>query len=132
MQESKEKITIWMTRNQKKELLNYLELSPENNMTAYIIKAIEFYGDYLQGKENLYLPLALNSALKGNLQLTEDRLSSLLFKNAVELDMIMNILGATAEIDETTLKKLRRKCIEDVKITRGRIVFEDVYKYQKG
>lgn len=44
--------------------------------------------------------------------------------------MMMNVLSATAEIDETTLKKLRAKCVMDVKGTLGKINFEDVYKYQ--
>ena len=45
--------------------------------------------------------------------------------------MLMNILAATAEIDEETLKKLRKKCAREVNGTRGQIQFEDAYRYQK-
>lgn len=45
--------------------------------------------------------------------------------------MLMNILAATAEVDEDTLKKLRKKCAKEVNGTRGQITFEDAYRYQK-
>lgn len=61
---------------------------------------------------------------------SEDRIARVLFKNTVETAMMMNVLSATAEIDEATLRKLRAKCIKDVKGTIGKINFEDVYKYQ--
>ena len=72
----------------------------------------------------------LSSAMSGIIKSSEDRIAKVLFKNAVEIAMMMNVLSATAEIDEATLKKLRAKCIKDVKGTLGKINFEDIYKYQ--
>nr|WP_245590481.1 hypothetical protein [Aneurinibacillus terranovensis] len=45
--------------------------------------------------------------------------------------MMMNILAANADVDETTLGKLRGKCVQDVKRSVGSVHFEDVYRFQK-
>lgn len=65
-------------------------------------------------QEHEYLPIALSSLLNGIVKTSEDIITRVLFKNAVELAMMMNVLLATADIDEQTLRKLRVKCIKDV------------------
>ena len=42
----------------------------------------------------------------------------LLFKLAVELDMVMNALAAEMEIPDEQLRALRSRCIQDVKNRR--------------
>lgn len=42
-----------------------------------------------------------------------------------------NLIAATAGIDQDTLKKLRVKCIMDVKKTNGEVDLEAAYRYQK-
>ena len=44
----------------------------------------------------------------------EDRTAKLIFKLAVEMSMMMNILAANLEIDEEVLKQLRGKCIKEI------------------
>ena len=46
--------------------------------------------------------------------------------------MVMNVLSAIADVDNDTLKKLRVKCMNEVKATNGKISFEEINKYQKG
>jgi len=46
--------------------------------------------------------------VNGIIHISEDRIAKVLYKNTVELSMLMNILAATAEVDEETLKKLRK------------------------
>jgi hypothetical protein len=46
--------------------------------------------------------------------------------------MMMNILAANAEVDEALLRKLRGKCVDDVKKSIGAVTFEDVVRFQKG
>jgi hypothetical protein len=45
---------------------------------------------------------------------------------------MMNILAKTADVDESTLRRLRGKCVDDVKKSFGAVTFEDVVKFQKG
>ena len=56
----------------------------------------------------------------------------LLFKLAVELDMVMNVLAAGMEISDEQLKALRGQCVQDVKKTGGSISLDDAVHYQKG
>lgn len=66
------------------------------------------------------------------MQASEDRICRLLFKLAVEMDMMMNILAAGMELTDEDLRELRGRCVREVKENRGRISFEDAVDYQKG
>ena len=56
----------------------------------------------------------------------------LLFKLAVELDMVMNVLAAGMEISEDTLHALRGRCVQNVKKTNGAVTLEKAVEYQRG
>lgn len=130
--ENKQRTTIWLSQNVMKELDNMSQRADCRSRSEFIEKAIRFYDGYIRSTdENQYLPIALSSAINGIIHTSEDRIAKLLYKNTVELSMLMNILAATAEIDEETLKKLRKKCAREVNGTRGQIQFEDAYRYQK-
>lgn len=127
---NKQRTTIWLSPEIFKSLDAMADRNNCKSRSELFEKAVKFYDGYTRSEENGYLPIALSSALSGIVKTSEDRIARVLFKNAVELAMMMNVLSATAEIDETTLRKLRAKCIKDVKVTLGKINFEDVYKYQ--
>ena len=128
---NKQRTTIWLSLKVMNQLDEMRERNNCKSRSEFIEKAIQFYDGYNRSTvENQYLPVALSSALNGIVKVSEDRLSKLLFKNAVEIAMMMNVISATAEIDDTTLKKLRLKCINEVKTTNGKISFEDINKYQ--
>lgn len=129
---NKQRTTIWMSSDVLCHLDDMSERANCRSRSEFVEKAIRFYDGYLQSADkNQYLPVALSSALNGIVHTSEDRIARVIYKNTVELSMLMNILAATAEIDEDTLKKLRRKCIKEVNGTKGQIVFEDAYRYQK-
>ena len=103
------------------------------SQNEFIDKAIRFYAGYLSAKDAAeVLPPALVSAIKGTIQSTENRLARLLFKLAVELDMVMNILAAGMEVSEGDLKQLRERCVQEVRQTGGNITFLDTVRYQSG
>ena len=56
----------------------------------------------------------------------------LLFKLAVEQDMVMNVLAAGMEIPDEQLKALRGRCVQNVKKTGGSISLDDAVRYQRG
>jgi hypothetical protein len=68
------------------------EMCPRDNcrtQNEFIERAIRFYAGYVSGQEaTAYLPPALASVLRGTVQDTENRICRLLFKLAVELDMV--------------------------------------------
>ena len=108
-----------------------LELSNTKSRNDFIEEAIKFYVSYLNTKHNnLFISESIESVLQNSIQIAEDRLSKLLFKQSVEMSMMMNIIAANFELNEVTLKKLRIKCIQNVKASVGSINFEDIVKYQ--
>ena len=79
-----------------------------------------------------YLSKILLGAIQGTLRETENRLSANLFRLSIEMSMMMNILAAGLEISDEDLKKLRGRCVAEVKRNKGRINMEDAVKYQMG
>ena len=54
----------------------------------------------------------------------EDRLASLAFKQAVELDMMAGILADAYQFNEEDLRRRRAESVRNVKRTNGRITLE--------
>ena len=103
------------------------------SQNEFIEKAIRFYAGYVSGKEaTAYLPPALVAAMRGTVQDSENRIARLLFKLAVEVNMMMNVLAAGMEISDEDLKTLRARSVREVKQTNGRISFKDAIDYQRG
>ena len=96
----------------------------------FIEEAIIFYVGHLNDKENKYLSDSIQSVIKSNIQITEDRLSKIIFKLTVELSMLMNIVAFDNQLTDDAVSKLRVKCINDVKRNIGKINFEEVSRYQ--
>lgn len=99
-----------------------------------VAEAMErLYAGYVSGKEaTAYLPPALVAAMRGTVQDSENRIARLLFKLAVEVNMMMNVLAAGMEISDEDLKTLRARSVREVKQTNGRISFKDAIDYQRG
>ena len=112
------------------------EMCPRDNchsQNEFIEKAIRFYAGYVSGQEAVaYLPLALSSVLRGTVQDTENRICRLLFKLAVEMDMVMNVLAAGMEIPEEQLRSLRERCVQNAKKTSGSVTLDAAVRYQRG
>lgn len=125
------KIPLRLSQEQLSKLDGYVKLSRASSRNQFLLDAIEFYGGFISSEKNKFLPNAIASAMVGIVDNSEDRISRIIFKNTVELAMVMNILAAVADIDEDKLRLLRAKCIKDVKGTIGQINFDEIYKYQK-
>lgn len=90
----------------------------------FVVKAVNFYADFLAGQVNGILPTAIQSAIDGRLGMFEDRLARLLYKLTVEMDMGMNAVLDCIQVDEDYLRKLRADSVKNVKATNGRLAFE--------
>ena len=87
-------------------------------------KAVNCYADMLAAGESTALPRAVQSAIDSRLKLFEDRIASLLYKQAVEMDMAMSILLQSVNVDEEVLRQERAKSIAAVKRTNGQLQLE--------
>lgn len=83
-------------------------------------------------KESIYksydeLPLFLNSELVAKVL----GVGHLLFKQAVDQDVMANLLASDINVGLDTLQKLRVRCVKNVKETNGEIDFQDAFRFQK-
>ena len=75
---------------------------------------------------------SLATAVRGTVHDSENRICRLLFKLAVEMNMMMNVLASEVDVSAEALERLRGRCIQEVKKTGGAVTFADAMKYQKG
>ncbi len=128
----KEKFALWITPEAKQEVESHYKKDNCKSQSEYNEKAVRFYSGYLDtGHADEYLPRILSEVLDGKLGALGDRVGRLLFKLAVDDAVMTNLVAATSDVDLDTLKKLRAKCVREVKETNGMIDFEDALKYQK-
>ena len=123
----KEKFALYLTPEKKATLERRYTEDGSRSLTVFIENAIDFYLDYLStNNAGLFLPTSIQSYLDGRLDQLENRISSLLFKQAVELDMGMNTLADCVNLDEEYLRRRRANSIANVKRTNGRLRFEQI------
>ena len=91
----------------------------------FVEKAVNFYADYLAlNSDNQLLPKAVLSTIEGRLGLLEKNLSAATFNHAVELDMLVGIIGQSYQFSQNDLEKRRAQSVRNVKATNGRVSLE--------
>ena len=131
--EEKEKYMIYVKPETIKKADDIFKKVGFKCRSDFIDKAIIFYCGYVSSVNfEDYYPEVIVSTVKASLDSFQDRMGSLLFKNAVELDMLMHITAANYELDSDILKRIRGKCVDEVKKLHGRVSLDDAYKYKEG
>lgn len=112
----KEKFALYLTPEKKAVLERRYREDESRSLTAFIERAIDFYLDYLSANDaGLFLPTSIKSYVDSRLGQMEDRMSSLLYKQAVEQDMVAGILADAYQFSEEDLKRRRAESISNVK-----------------
>ena len=119
------KFAAYFTDKQREEMERCRKLEGSRSTTEYVRNAVEFYNSYVSNNDaGLFLPRSIKSYLDGRLGQLEDRVSGLLFKQAVEQDMISGIIADSFRFTEDDLRRRRANSVRNVKQTNGRISFE--------
>ena len=79
-----------------------------------------------------YIASQLSIITEGIIKGTEQRLSRAIFKLAVEVAMVENILANLSKYDPASVERLRYQCQEEVKEIHGMLHFEDAVDWQEG
>ena len=134
MGENKHKHSMWLSDELWAEVKDAYRADGCSTINQFVDKGLRFYLGYLKAKDaGDYLPRVLAQTLDGKLGSFGDRIGRLLFKLAVNDDMLTHILAAGAEVDElTALDKLRVQCVNETKQTHGSVEFKDAYLFEKG
>jgi Arc/MetJ-type ribon-helix-helix transcriptional regulator len=133
LNENKERVNAWLPPSMIKNMERLCEPNNFKNKSEFIYNAVDFYIGYLNSRNSsAYLSKILMSALQATLKETELRHANNIFRLSVEMSMMMNILAAGLEISDEDLRKLRGRCVKEVKASRGKICMEDALEYQNG
>ena len=98
----------------------------------FINKAVRFYLAFLNNRDySEFLTPALESVIAGTIGDTENRIARVLFKQSVELAMMMHIVAGTNDVQLEDLNKLRKMCVDEVSKLGGKYKFEDVVRFQQ-
>ena len=125
----KEKFALYLTPDMKTRLERRYAEDGSRSLTGFIENAINFYLDYLSANNaGMFLPFSVQSYLDGRLDQFEDRMASLLYKQSVELDMVMSVLADCVNLDEKYLRRKRAESVVNVKKLNGRLRLEQLAK----
>lgn len=128
----KRKFPLWIYPSLLAEVDSLYKTDNCSSRTEFMEKAIRFYIGYVtSGNAQDYLANVIPSAVKGIVDESANRMGRLLFKIAVEMAVVENILAAVCEVDQQELKRLRGQCVEEIKRTNGMISFEQALQWQK-
>ena len=121
----KEKFALYLTPKMKARLERRYTEDGSRSLTGFIENAINFYLDYLSANDaGLFLPTSIQSYLDGRVGQMENKMASLAYKQAVELDMLSGIIADSFQFSEEDLRRRRAESVRNVKQTNGRISFE--------
>ncbi len=126
------KIPLWTYPQTKEDVKNHYKYDNCKSQSEFIEKAISFYIGYLDEERSIsYISPMITETVKATIKGTEQRLSRLIFKVAVELGKISNILAAVNDIDDETIRQLQAMCVNEVRKINGIISYEDAVEIQR-
>ena len=131
-QEVKRRFQLWIKPSTLDLTEQFFHQDNCSSKSEFIEKAIRFYIGYVTSNHAQdYFSQVIPATVKGIVDESSNRMGRLLFKMAVELAVIENILAAVCEVDRQELKRLRGQCVEEIKRTNGMISFEQALQWQK-
>lgn len=131
--EIKRRFQLWIKPSVLELVAKHMEEDNCASQSEFIEKSVQFYAGYLSAEENKkYLPNIVISTLKSIIAESDNKQSRLLFKLAVEMAVMMNLMAAEKEIDKVALERLRGECVKEVKRLNGSFSFEDALDWQRG
>ena len=122
MSKNENRLNFRMTDETAVKIERWYQEDNCRSKNEFIEKAVNCYADMLAAGESTTLPRAVQSAIDSRLKLFEDRIASLLYKQAVEMEM--SILLQSLNVSEEVLRQERAKSIAAVKRTNGQLRLE--------
>ena len=130
--EGKRKFALWIRESTLEKVRQWYDRDNCASQSEFIEKAVLFYVGYLASNNaGDYMPKIIVSTLKAIVNESDNRISRILFKLAVEQAITMNVVAATCNINRDQIEKLRGTCIAQVKRSNGAYSFENAYDLQK-
>ena len=130
--EDKVKISVWLFPETYSQVRQLYKESDCRTKSEFIENAIRFYVGYLTAENPAsFLPNLFLSNMKGIVDESDSKRNGLMFKMAVEIAMLQNIIAANYDIDSQSLELLRGQCVKEVKRINGTLSLKDAVDWQK-
>lgn len=130
--QNKVKFPLWIYPQTLKNVEFHYKNDNCKSQSEFIEKAVNFYLGYLNEEENInYISPMITETVKATIKGTEQRLSRLIFKVAVEMGKLSHMLAAVNDVDDETLRQLHILCVNEVRKINGIIDYENAVKYQQ-
>lgn len=95
----------------------------------FIRASIEFYLQWLErGDSETFLTPALEQVITAKLRDSENRMSRMMFKLAVEQNFLAHLLASTTEPEDYQVRKLYQDAIDEVRATNGNLSVTDAFR----
>jgi hypothetical protein len=125
--------STWLKESTVKLVEQYYESDQCKSKSAFIEKAILYYVNYLYLERNMdVLSPVLMSSLRAISEENTTRIMRIVFKMAVELGVINNIVAFRFDISEKDIKMVRDECIKELEKTNGIFDLKKAINWQKG
>ena len=132
MEMKNNKITIRLSDETLKKCNEGMDITNCKVRNEFIEKAIEFYSGYVSAEvHSEILSDVITESMEGIAKSLENRFGRLLFKIAVEMAKLEQMLASINEMDDETIERLHKRCVDEVKKINGIIKMEDAVKYQR-
>ena len=129
---NKKRFQLWIAPKLMEEVESVYQKDGSRSRSEFIGKAIRAYIGYVLARDTTsMLPNYMLSNIKAHFNESDTRHGRMMFKLAVELAMVQNLIAAQMGLDEETVRKLRYECINEVKRLNGGFTFEDAVRWQE-
>lgn len=128
---NKSKIGIHM----KPELISRVDaeypLHGYSSRSSFVSAATEFYIGYLHSQSDTeFMNKTTLAFIENQVAKLDAKICRQMFRMCVEMSMTAHVTASSLEVDDETLKRLRKRCVKDVKTTIGNIQYDKIYAFQ--
>ena len=131
-QENKQKFALWIHPEVLNKVDKVYREADCRSKSEFIEKAVDFYYGFVTADNyKTYLPNVVISTLKSIVAESDTRQNRMIFKLAVEIAILENLIALQEDIDPLAMERLRGECVQEVKRLNGSFKFEDALEWQK-
>ena len=131
--DNKEATTLWLRPSMLQKIDAVLSLAKCSSRSEFADKAFRYYIDHLIANDvNSFIAEELREEFRKATVENENRMRSLIFRWAVELNMLCHTIAAHYHVDEIDRRELRAFAVKEVKETGGQVSFDNALRVQRG
>nr|MBQ4458144.1 ribbon-helix-helix protein, CopG family [Clostridia bacterium] len=122
---------VYISKKLQDRVDHAISKTDARSRSEFISDALELYLAWLDSYDySKVLTPALESVIEAKIKETENHIAGVLFKQGVELAILMHVIAASQQYDPDSLEELRKHCVNEVRKYSGRYRFEDAVAFQ--